>query len=145
MPTRAAAADRHPPEPAPAVTPPDDIALFDMANLRTEKTGAEEIIHISTARGSHGACVKWCPARPARDAPCAREAPCLSGTIEPVPQSFNHHHLATRALDVAYPAVAAWVTLNAASWPDFCDHGSTWLDGDVTAFKQTLRRLPPRG
>ncbi len=138
MPMRAAVADRHPPKPASAVTAPDDIALFDMANLPTEKTGVDRVIYISTAPGSHGPRMNWYPARPARD------APCRSITIEPAPQSFSHH-LPNQAFDAAHPAVAAWVTLNAAALLDFWDRGSTWLDDEVTAVKQALRKLPPRG
>jgi len=138
MPTKAAVADRHPPKPASAPMSPDGIELFDMANLPTEQTGAEGAMYISTAQDSHAPRVKWHPARPAHDAPCLRV------TIEPVPQPFNHH-LSKPAFDAAHPAVAAWVTLNAASLLEFWHHGSTWMDDEVTDFKRALRKLPPRG
>lgn len=129
--------------PAPRHRPPSrvqagEIALIETANLPTEKTGVEGVVYISTTQGSHAPRVKWYPGRPAEN------APCLSVTIEASPQAFNHH-LPQRVFDAAGIAVKAWVALNGTALLDFWHHGSTWLDDEVTEFKQALAKLPPRG
>ena len=127
------------PQHRPAVPVPSaEIALIEMANLPTEKTGVEGVIYISTAQGSHAPRVKWYPGRPAEN------APCLSVIIEDSPRAFNHH-LPQRVFDAACIAVKAWVALNASALLDFWQHGSTWLDDEVTGFKLALAKLPPRG
>ncbi len=74
--------------PAPRHRPPSrvqagEIALIEMANLPTEKTGVEGVVYISTTQGSHAPRVKWYPGRPAEN------APCLSVTIEASPRSVR--------------------------------------------------------
>ena len=122
---------------SPSRAPSGEIALIEMANLPTEKTGVEGVVYISTAQGSHARRVKWYPGRPAEN------APCLSVTIEDSPRAFNHY-LPQRVFDAANIAVKAWVALNAGALLDFWHHGSTWLDDEVTGFKQALAKLPPR-
>ena len=112
----------------------DEIELIEMANLPPERTGIEGVIYISTAQARHAPRVKWYPSRP-RD-----KAPCLSVTIEPVPNAFNHH-LPARVFAVAGEPVKAWVTLNYLDLLDFWDHGNTWMDDEVDAFKKALKKL----
>jgi hypothetical protein len=121
----------------PDRTASSEIALVEMANLPTEKTGVEGVIYISTAQASHAPRVKWYPGRPAEN------APCLSVTIEVSPRTFNHR-LPQRVFDAACIPVKAWVALNEATLLDFWHQGSTWLDDEVTGFKQGLAKLPPR-
>ncbi len=112
----------------------DEIDLFEMANLSREQTGVEGVIFISTRMARHAARVKWYPGRP-KD-----KAPCLSMTIEPEPQAFNHH-LATRVFEAASGPAKAWVALNQLELLDFWNNGHTWMDDEVAAFKRRLRKL----
>jgi hypothetical protein len=137
MPKEAAIAEHHPVYPS-ADSSPDEGELPDPANLPTEQTGLEGVIHLCTAQSGDAPCVKWYPGR------CAHDAPWLSVTIATPPQP-SCHHLPKRAFDAAYPPLAAWVTLNAAALLDFWHHGSAWPDDQRTAFKQALAKLPPRG
>lgn len=113
----------------------DEMDLFEMANLPTERTGVGGVIYISTAQASYAARVKWCPDLP-RDG-----APCLSVTIEPSPQAFNHR-LSPAAFNAAKAAVQAWVILNRQPLLDFWTQGTSWMDDEVNAFKAALRPLP---
>jgi hypothetical protein len=112
-----------------------ELGLFEMANLPAERTGVEGIIYISTAQASHAPRIKWYPERP-RDG-----APCLSVTIAAQPKAFNHH-LQPRVFNAAAEQVGAWVALNHSPLLDFWEHGVTWLDDEVDAFKKALKKLP---
>jgi hypothetical protein len=110
------------------------LGLSDAANLATMTTSVAGVIRISTKQASHAPRVKWYPGRP-KD-----EAPSLSVTIEPEPRAFNRH-LPERAFAAAAEPVRAWVRLNHAALLDFWNDGASWLDDEVDAFKQGLRRL----
>jgi hypothetical protein len=112
----------------------DEIELIEMANLSTAQTGVDGVIDISTAQGGHGPRVKWYPGRPSAG------GPCLSATIEPEPRVFNHR-LPPPAFAAGSAAVPRWVALNHPALLDFWNHGNTWLDDEVTAFKAALKKL----
>ena len=112
----------------------DVIELIEMANLSTAQTGMPGTIYISTAQGNHGPRVTWYPDRPGPN------APCFSAAIEAEPKAFNHR-LPKRVFDAAIDPVSAWVVLNRARLLDFWNHGNTWMDDEVTAFKQSLARF----
>jgi hypothetical protein len=112
----------------------DDPALIEMASLPADRTGVEGVIHISTAQARHAPRVTWYPGRP-KD-----KIPCLSVTIEPLPQAFNHH-LPARVFEAASMPVKAWVALNNGELLDFWDDGSSWMDYEVDVFKRGLKKL----
>jgi len=78
----------------------DALELIEMANLPTDRTGVEGVICISAAQARHAPRVKWYPGRP------NDKMPCLSVTIEPLPQAFNHH-LPARVFEAASMPVKA--------------------------------------
>jgi hypothetical protein len=108
--------------------------LFEMANLTSKDTGVEGVIYISTAQGAHAPRVTWYPGRP------HRQAACLSMTIEPEPQAFNHD-LPARVAAGATEKVARWVRLNHAALIDFWRDGETWTRDEVNAFIDGLEKL----
>ncbi len=114
----------------------DDIALVDMANLAEEDTGVAGIIYISSARGGHGARVKWYPR-----APQSKTDACLSVTVEPRPVVFNHH-LPRHVADAAADPARRWVALNAHALLDYWEHGYSWTRQQVNAFIDGLTKLP---
>ena len=114
----------------------DDIDLFEMVNLASTDTGVEGAIYISTKQGKHGARVKWYP-QPPKDA----ASPCLAVSISanPVARNLNlPDRIASRASDI----VKAWVALNHVELLDFWNNGIRWSRQQVSAFPDTLRKLP---
>lgn len=118
----------------PAESLVDNIELIEVANLASDKTGVDGVIYISTAQARHAPCVKWYPGRP------KEKAPCLSVTIEPTPNAFNHH-LPARVFDSARLPVKAWVTLNYQDLLEFWNAGNNWMDDEVDAFKKSLKKI----
>ncbi len=112
----------------------DEVELFEMANLSTDQTGVEGVIHISTRVASHAPRIKWYPGRP------KEKSPCLSVTIGPMPQVYNHG-LEPRSLNAASVPVKEWVTLNYVELLEFWNKGNTWMDHEVAAFKRALKKM----
>jgi hypothetical protein len=110
-----------------------DDELVDMVNLSEQDTGISGVIYISTAQGSHGARVKWYPARPGRD------APCLAVTIEAIPRSFNQN-LPPRVASAAAVPVTRWVADNHRALLEFWNDGVSWTRAEVNAFIERLVR-----
>jgi hypothetical protein len=120
------------PNPVAVADPLDELA--DMVNLARRHTGVEGTIFISTALGQHGPRVKWFPGRPARD------APCMTVTIETPPRVLNHG-LPERVVALASPDVVAWVEANRAALLRFWNEGLSWDRDEVAAFLDGLQRL----
>jgi hypothetical protein len=122
------------PAPGPAeAEPPDE--LVEMANLPRKDTGVDGTIYISTMQGPHGPRVKWYPERPARD------APCLTLTLEAVPRAINHGLPRARAQQ-AEQQVRPWVELNRGALLDFWFNGVSWTIDEVHDFTKGLAKLP---
>jgi hypothetical protein len=113
---------------------PDDDEVVEMANLSSARTGVDGVIFISTRKGSHGPRVKYF-LRP------GRSQPSFSVAIEDDPKVVANS-LPEPVVSRMAPSVIEWVKLNRAALLDFWHHGDTWLDEQVTAFKEGLQRLP---
>ncbi len=111
----------------------DADAVIEMANLPTEKTGVEGVVFISTKMGQHGPRVKYFQ-KPGRD------QPSFSVSIETEPKVVASS-LDERVRDRIAPRVIAWVALNRADLLRFWNEGDSWLDEQVQAFKDGLKRL----
>jgi hypothetical protein len=107
--------------------------LVEMANLTTDQTGVPGTIFISTVMGSHGPRVKYF-VQPGRN------QPSFSVVIADPPRVVANS-LPDRVLRQRAPEVIRWVALNKDALIDFWNHGDTWTDPQVTAFKQALRRI----
>jgi hypothetical protein len=111
----------------------DADAVIEMANLPAEKTGVDGVIFISTKMGQHGPRVKYFR-KPGRD------QPSFSVSIEADPKVVASS-LGDRVRDRAAAQVVAWVALNRAELLRFWNEGDTWLDAQVQAFKDGLKKL----
>lgn len=121
-------------QPLPEGTAADD-EMFDVVNLATRETGVAGTIFVSTAQGAHGPRVKWYPGRPGRD------APCLTVTLEAVPQVINHG-LPRLQMAAGEAQLREWVRLNRAALLDFWGNGVFWTRDEVNAFFDGLAKLP---
>jgi len=108
--------------------------MFDMVNLPRQDTGVDGIIYISTVQGQHGPRIKWYAERPARD------APCLSITLEGEPLLVNHG-LPARQVRAMEPVLRAWVGKNRVALLDFWSNGISWTRDEVNAFLDGLAKL----
>lgn len=117
-----------------AVTDLDD-ETFEMANLPRSDTGVDGTIYISTQQAAHGPRVKWYPERPARD------APCLTVTLEDPPRAINHG-LPLREVRRGEAQVRRWIALNRSALLDFWFQGVSWTIDEVHAFTKGLAKLP---
>jgi len=122
------------PAPAPALADPLD-ELFDMVNLPRKDTGVDGTIHVSTAQGQHGPQVKWFPGRP------AREAACLTLTLEPEPRVINHG-LPDQVAAAASPRIRSWASANREALLRFWNEGLSWTRDEVSDFIDGLNKLP---
>lgn len=107
--------------------------VVEMSNLTTAQTGVSGTIFISTAMGSHGARVKYF-LRPGRN------QPSFSVSIAD-PPAVVANSLSVPTLRRMAPQVIAWVALNRDELLDFWNHGDTWMQPEVNAFIQRLRRI----
>lgn len=121
----------------PSDTPlADELAIdevIEMANLSTAQTGVPGIIFISTVIGGHGPRVKYF-VQP------GRLQPSFSVLIAEPPRVVANS-LPDRVLRQRAPQVIRWVALNRDALLDFWNNGDSWLDPQVTAFKQGLKRI----
>jgi hypothetical protein len=120
----------------PDVPLADELAVddvIDMANLTTAQTGVPGTIFISTVMGGHGPRVKYF-VQPGRN------QPSFSVLIADPPRAVANS-LPARVLRQMSPQVIQWVALNRDALLDFWNHGDTWTDPQVTAFKQALKRI----
>jgi hypothetical protein len=109
----------------------DDV--IDMANLTEAQTGVPGTIFISTVMGGHGPRVKYY-VQP------GRFQPSVSVLVADPPRVVANS-LPAQVLRQRSPQVIQWVALNRDALLEFWNHGDTWTDPQVTAFKQALRRL----
>ena len=107
--------------------------LVEMANLSAAQTGISGTIFISTAMGSHGPRVKYF-VQP------GRTQPSFSITISDRP-SIVANSLPARIMRQMSPQVVQWVAANKDALLDFWNNGDTWMQPQVNAFIQTLKRI----
>ncbi len=107
--------------------------LVEMANLTSAQTGISGTIFISTAMGAHGPRVKYF-VQP------GRMQPSLSVSIGDIP-TLVANSLPDRIARQMSQRVIEWVLLNKDALLDFWHHGDTWMQPEVIAFVQTLRRI----
>jgi hypothetical protein len=107
--------------------------LVEMANLPAAQTGISGTIFISTAMGSHGPRVKYF-VQP------GRTQPSFSITISDRP-SVVANSLPARIMRQMSPQVVQWVAANKDALLDFWNNGDTWMQPQVNAFIQTLKRI----
>jgi hypothetical protein len=111
----------------------DADAVIEMANLSSDKTGVEGVIFISTKMGQHGPRVKYFQK-------AGRDQPSFSVSIDAEPKVVANS-LEERVRDRMGPRVIAWVSLNRAELLRFWNEGDGWLDAQVQAFKDGLKKL----
>jgi len=107
--------------------------VFDMANLSEARTGVSGVIYISTRVTRHGPRVKYFE-RPGGD------QPSFSVSIADLP-AVVANSLPDRVLNRMSPRVIEWVRVNREALLAFWNEGDTWMDEEVTAFKEALVRL----
>lgn len=107
--------------------------VFDMANLSEARTGVPGVIWISTRVGRHGPRVKYYE-KPGAD------QPSFSVSIAE-PPTVVANSLPERVVKRMSPRVMDWVRLNREALLNFWNEGDTWMDEEVTAFKDALRRV----
>jgi hypothetical protein len=118
-----------------AITPVDDLPLFEMANLEPHQTGIEGTIYISTRQGSHAPRVKYYAGRPGDN------QPSMSVLIAPNPE-VAESRLPVRTVDRVAPMVREWVRLNHEKLRDFWFDRNTWYQREVDAFIDGLEKYP---
>ena len=107
--------------------------VVEMANLTSAQTGVPGTIFISTAMGAHGPRVKYF-VQP------GRTQPSFSVSIDD-PPAVVANSLPVRMLRQMAPQVIEWVLRNRQDLLDFWYHGDTWMQPEVNAFIQRLRRV----
>jgi hypothetical protein len=108
-------------------------AVVEMANLTSAQTGVPGTIFISTAMGSHGPRVTYFM-QP------GRTQPSFSVSIADAP-AVVANSLPERTLRQMSPQVIAWVLRNKNELLDFWNNGDSWVQPEVNAFIQRLRRV----
>src|SRR5579862_2902491 len=98
--------------------------LFEMANLRQDRTGIPGTIYISTRQASHAARVKYFLDRPGRG------VHSFSVSIGPKPEIVENS-LPERVVDERGKQVIEWVRLNHEKLANFWTNGTTWFDNEV--------------
>ena len=125
-----------------AVPIPADVPLADelssdevveLANLTSDQTGVPGVIFISTAMGPHGPRVKYF-VQP------GRTQPSFSVSIAE-PPAVVANSLPHRTLRQMSPLILEWVSRNREDLLDFWRNGDTWMQPEVNAFIQRLRRV----
>ena len=105
----------------------------EMANLPPDWTGVLATLFISTAMGQHGPRVKIYMKT-------GRGQPSASISIGPNPRVLASS-LDDRDLAHVAPKAIEWVALNHEALTTFWFEGESWMDDQVTAFKQGLKRV----
>ena len=105
----------------------------EMANLTSDQTGVPGVIFISTAMGPHGPRVKYF-VQP------GRTQPSFSVSIAE-PPAVVANSLPQRTLRQMSPLILEWVSRNREDLLDFWRNGDTWMQPEVNAFIQRLRRV----
>jgi len=118
---------------APAAAPDED-EVFEMANLSSARTGIDGIVFVSTQIGRHGPRVKYYLR-------AGRSQPSFSVSVGDEPKVLANS-LPQPVVNRMAPKVFEWVKLNRAALLEFWNHGDSWLDEQVTAFKERLVKLP---
>lgn len=111
-----------------------DDEIYDMANLSEARTGIPGVVWISTRMARHGPRVKYF------EQPGLSQ-PSFSVSVAEEPEVVANS-LPERVMRRMAPEVIEWVRLNRAALLAFWNEGDTWLDEQVSAFKEALVRLP---
>ena len=111
----------------------DDEDVFEMANLGEDQTGVPGTIMISTAMGRHGPRVKYF-LKPGRHQPSFSVA--VSSEPRVVANSLPERDMARTA-----PMVMAWVAENHAALSRFWWDGPDWMEAEVRAFVDALKKV----
>ena len=111
----------------------DDEDIFEMANLTEDQTGLPGVIMISTAMGSHGPRVKYF-LKP------GRHQPSFSVNIASEPRVVANS-LSDRDLGRMAQSVIDWVRLNHEALSRFWWDGRDWMEPEVRAFIDGLKRV----
>jgi hypothetical protein len=114
-----------------------DLPLFEMANLRENRTGIPGTVYISTAQGEHGARVKYFAGRAGND------QPSFSVTIS-LPPRVEANSLPEQVENEYGPLVKHWVELNYQALLNYWNNGTSWYEEEVDAFKAGLKRIPTK-
>jgi hypothetical protein len=109
--------------------------MVEIVNLSQQRTGVAGTIFISTRMAAHGQRIKWLPGRPERD------GPCLVVTLEDPPRAINMG-LPLRVARASEARIEAWAALNRDALLRFWQDGVVWLEEEVAAFLDGLRKLP---
>ena len=123
------------PPAAPGAYDPARDEMVDIVNLPQHRTGVAGTIFISTRMAAHGPRIKWWPGRPERD------GPCLVVTLEDPPRAVNLG-LPLRTARAGEAAAVAWATQNREALLRFWEDGALWMEDEVKAFLDGLRKLP---
>lgn len=107
--------------------------IFEMANLGPDQTGVTGVIVISTAMGSHGPRVKYF-------IKTGRNQPSFSVAIASEPRVVANS-LPDHELNLAAPAVMAWVRLNHEALARFWWDGQDWMNPEVQEFIGRLQKV----
>jgi hypothetical protein len=109
--------------------------MVEIVNLSQKRTGVGGTIFISTRMAAHGPRIKWWPGRPERD------GPCLVVTLEDPPRVINMD-LPARIARSGEADALAWAALNRDALLRFWQDGVVWLEDELNAFLDGLKKLP---
>ena len=107
--------------------------VFDLANLSETQTGVPGVITITTIMGSHGPRVKYF-------VKTGKGQPSFSVAIAATPRVVANS-LEDRTLSRMAPVVIDWVALNHDALNAFWWEGGHWMQTDVQAFIDTLKKV----
>jgi hypothetical protein len=109
--------------------------MVDSLNLSQKRTGVDGTIFISTRMAAHDPRIKWWPGRP------DRVGPCLVVTLEDTPRALNLG-LTPRDARTGEATASAWAALNRETLLCYWQDGVLWMEEDVAAFLDGLKKLP---
>ncbi|PWS36271.1 hypothetical protein DFH01_13905 [Falsiroseomonas bella] len=109
--------------------------MVEIVNLSQKRTGVPGTIFISTRMAAHGPRIKWWPGSPERNGPC----PVV--TLGDPPRTINMG-LPPAAARASEAEAVAWATLNRGALLRFWQDGAVWMEDELRAFLDGLRKLP---
>jgi hypothetical protein len=109
----------------------DDVLEF--MNLTSHQTGIDGVLFISTARGQHGARVKYF-------VKTGKGQPSFSVSISAEPEVLASS-LPDRLVRRIAPSVIEWVKLNQADLVRFWQEGESWTLDEVYSFGSQLKKV----
>jgi hypothetical protein len=109
--------------------------MVEIVTLPEKRTGVRGTIFVSTRMAERGPRIKWWPGRPERD------GACLVVKLETAPRVINLG-LPPRTVPTAEADPVSWALLNRDALLQFWDGGAFWLEEEVSAFLDGLRKRP---